>query len=108
MTEPFEQSTTGPSCFVEVLDEEYLRIRNKMMRYNFRYHLSKYPADLVRLWWDHERCLLWPTSQLAFEAYKSGKKPGHLYKGPPWKAKFAVIDGGKSLIAGKTSTWHHS
>jgi hypothetical protein len=62
------------------------------------------PADLVRFWWDHERCLPWPTSQLAFEAYKAGKKPGHLYKGPPWKAKFAVIDGGKSLIAGKTST----
>jgi hypothetical protein len=95
MTESCKQSNAGPSCFVEALDFEYLRIRNEMMRYNFRYHLAKYPTDLVRFWWDHERCLPWATSQLAFEAYKAGRKPGHLYKGPPHFPKLRIIDGGK-------------
>jgi hypothetical protein len=94
MTERATSSTAGPSCFVEALDEEYQRARRKMMRYNFRYHLSKYPKDLLRFWWDHDRCLPWVTSQFAFEAYKSGTKPGPLYKGPPHKTQLKVIDGG--------------
>jgi hypothetical protein len=95
MIGPCENPDIGPSSFVEALDEEHRRIRNKMMRYNFRYHLSKYPADLVRFWWDHERCLPWPTSKLAFESYKAGKKPGHLYRGPRHRPKLKLIEGGR-------------
>jgi hypothetical protein len=95
MTEPCEQSNTGPSSFVEALDEEYRRLRNKMMTYIFRYHLSKYPTDLVHFWWTKEGGMPWPTSQLAFKAYKAGKKPGQLFKGPPQRPKLKVIEGGK-------------
>jgi hypothetical protein len=84
-----------PSCFVEALNLEWWRIRNKMMRFLFRYHLSKYPKDLLRLWWDRDRCMPWSTSQLAFEAYKAGKPPGKLYRGPPWKTQLRLIQGDK-------------
>ena len=98
MTEPCEQPNTGPSCFHEALHEEWLRIRNKMMRYLFRYHLSRYPKDLLHFWWTHEGCLPWPTSQLAFECYRRGEKPGPLYKGPPHRPKLKVIEGGKTAL----------
>ena len=78
------------------MDLEWLRIRNRMMRFLFRYHLSKYPKDLLRLWWTRDRCMPWPTSQLAFEAYKAGKKPEHLYKGPPHRPQLKAIEGGKN------------
>ena len=96
MAEPLEQPNSGPSCWVEALDLEYARIRNRMMRYRFRYHLSKYPADLVRFWWRKEGCLPWSTSQLAFEAYKAGAKPGPLSKEPSHWPKLRVIAGGNS------------
>ena len=85
---------SGPSDFHEALGQEYLRIRNRMMRYLFRYHLSKYPADLIRYWWTREGCLPWLTSQPAFKAYQRGEKPGPLYKGPPWWPQLKVIQGG--------------
>jgi hypothetical protein len=91
MIETSEQLNSGPSCFVEELDLEWRRIRNRMMRYLFRYHLSKYPKDLLREWWKRDRCLPWVTSKLAFEAYKAGKKPGHLYKGQPHRPKLKLL-----------------
>jgi hypothetical protein len=96
MTEPLEQSPTGPSSFVQMLEWEYDRIRDKLMTYIFRYHLSKYPKDLLRFWWTHEGCMPWATCQLAFEAYRAGKKPGPLYKGPPHRPQLKVIEGGRS------------
>jgi hypothetical protein len=89
----------APSCFHEALEQEYLRIRNKMKTYIIRYHLSKYPKDLLRFWWTNEGGMPWPTSQLAFKAYKAGKKPGHLFKGPPQRPKLKVIEGGKRQIS---------
>lgn len=95
MTESCEQSSVEPSSFVEALDLECWRIRDRMRRFLLRYHLSKYPKDLLRLWWDRDRCMPWPTSQLAFKAYKAGEKSGYLYKGPPHRAQLKVINGGK-------------
>jgi hypothetical protein len=66
-----------------------------MMRYRFRYHLSKYPKDLCAFWWRKEGCLPWATCLLAFEAYKAGAKPGHLHKGQPHFPKLKVIEGGR-------------
>jgi hypothetical protein len=69
-----------PSCFLEALGLEWWRIRDRMKRFLLRYYLSKYPKDLLRSWWDRDRCMPWPTSQLAFKAYKAGEKPGPLFK----------------------------
>jgi hypothetical protein len=98
MTNICEQPDSGPTCFLDVLKDEYRRARNKHMRFLFRYHLSKYPVDLVQFWWRQERVLPWPTSQLAFEAYKAGIKAGdfRLYKGPRWKPQLTLMDGGKA------------
>jgi hypothetical protein len=92
---PREQPNGDPSCFVKALNLEWWRSRNKHMTYLFRYHLSRYPKDLLREWWDRDRCLPWVTSKLAFQAYKAGEKPGHLYKGPPHRPKLKVVEGGK-------------
>jgi hypothetical protein len=96
MTKLCEQSDAGPSCFHEVLEHEYRRIRNKHMRYIFRYLLSKYPKDLLSSWWKNDGCMPWAATQLAFNAYRAGKKPGQLYKGPPHWPKLKVIEGGRS------------
>jgi hypothetical protein len=96
MTATSEQPDGGPRSFAEALDWEWHRVRDKMMTYLFRYHVSKYPNDLVRYWWMHEGCMPWPTSKLAFEAYKADVKPGPLYKEPRWKPKFTVIEGDKN------------
>jgi hypothetical protein len=97
MTESCKDLDAGPSCFHEALDQEWHRIRNRMMRYLFRDILSKYPVDLVRVWWTREGCMPWPMSQLAFERYKAGHKPGPLYKGPPHRPQLKVIEGGKTV-----------
>jgi hypothetical protein len=84
-----------PSCFLEALDLEWWRIRDRMKRFLLRWHLSKYPKDLLRSWWDRDRCMPWSTSQLAFKAYSAGEKPGPLFKGPPHWPKLKLIAGGK-------------
>jgi hypothetical protein len=89
-----EQS--GPSCFLEVLDIEYERIRRRLKIYILRWHLARYPVDLLPVWWRKERGMPHATSQRAFESYKNGEKPGALYKGPPDRPKLRVIEGGNS------------
>jgi hypothetical protein len=96
MTTACNQSSTEPSCFQELLEQEYLRARNRMMIYILRYHLSRYPKDLLRSWWRDEGCMPWPTSQLAFAAYKAGMKPGRLYRGAPHRPQLRLIRGGQS------------
>ncbi|KJC59899.1 hypothetical protein UP10_14480 [Bradyrhizobium sp. LTSPM299] len=98
MTNPEEQEDGLPSCFVELLKEEYRRLRNKHMRYIFRYLLSKYPKDLLRSWWRVDGCMPWAATQFAFRAYQRGAKPSDfsLYKGPPHKTQLKVIAGGKA------------
>ena len=91
---PIEQG--GPSCFLEMLDIEYERIRRRMKIYILRWHLARYPVDLLRVWWRKERGMPHATRQRAFESYKAGKKPGPLYKGPSHWPKLRVIAGGHS------------
>jgi hypothetical protein len=97
MIDPSDYADTGPICFVQQLDLEYRRIRNKHMRYIFRYLLSKYPRDLLSFWWKKEG-LPWFATQSAFKEFKAGTKPGdfRLYKGPSHFPKFTLVDGGKS------------
>jgi hypothetical protein len=96
MTGPCEQPNAGPTCFVEALEHEYRRIRNKHMRYIFRYLLSKYPKDLLSSWWKNDGSMPWAVTQCAFKAYEAGIKSGdfRLYKGPRWKPQLKIIDGG--------------
>jgi hypothetical protein len=98
MIDPSDYADTGPTCFVQHLDSEYRRIRNKHMRFLFRYHLSKYPIDLVQFWWRKEGAMPWVTSLSAFKVFKAGAKAAdfRLYKGPSHFPKFALVDGGKS------------
>jgi hypothetical protein len=98
MIDPADYVDTGPISFATQLDWEWRRIRNKHMRFLFRYHLSKYPIDLVQFWWRKERAMPWSTSQLAFGAYKAGAKAGdfRLYKGPSHFPKLTLVDGGKA------------
>jgi hypothetical protein len=98
MIDPRDYADTGPTCFVEQLDWEWRQIRNKYMRFLFRYHLSKYPIDQVRFWWRKEGAMPWVTSLSAFKAFKAGTKPGefHLYKGPAHFPKLQLVAGGKS------------
>jgi hypothetical protein len=44
-----DYSDTGPTCFQELFEQEYRRIRNRMMTYIFRYHLARYPKRFVAL-----------------------------------------------------------
>jgi hypothetical protein len=85
-----------PTSFLEALDFESLKIRNRMKTYILRYHLARYPVDLLRFWWRREGGMPNPTRQLAFNAYKGGVKPGPLYKGPPHWPKLKMIEGGKT------------
>jgi hypothetical protein len=96
MINPSDHGDTGPTCFQELFEQEYRRIRNGMMAYIFRYHLARYPKDLLRDWWRKEGCMPWATSQLAFEAYKAGMKSGRLYRGAPHRPQLKVIEGGRS------------
>jgi hypothetical protein len=86
---------TGATQQTTFLEELY-RYRDVLHRYNFRYHLACYPKDLLAMWWRKEGCLPWPTSRVAFESFSAGKKPGHLYRGPPHWPKLKVITGGKA------------
>jgi hypothetical protein len=100
MIDPSDYADTGPACFVQQLDWEWRRIRNRHMRYIFRYLLSKYPKDLLSFWWKNDGCMPWAATKLAFEAFKAGIKPGdfQLYKGPPHRPQLKIIDGGISSI----------
>jgi hypothetical protein len=87
MIDPKDYQDTGPTCFVQQLDFEWRRIRNKHMRYIFRYLLSKYPKDLLSSWWKEEGSMPWFATQFAFHAYQAGVQTNafRLYKGPPTK-----------------------
>jgi hypothetical protein len=103
MIDPSDYSDIGPTSFATQLDWEWRRIRNKLMRYMFRYLLSKYPKDLLSSWWKEEGSMPWFATQFAFRAYQAGQKTSdfRLYKGPPHKPKLKLIDGGR---AGQTLT----
>jgi len=75
--------------------DELHRVRNRLHRYNLRYHLSVYPKDLLAMWLRKEGCLPWATSRIAFESYKAGKPPGKLYRGPLDRPQLRIIQGGK-------------
>jgi hypothetical protein len=98
MIDPSDYADTGPACFAQQLDSEYRRIRNRHMRYLFRYLLSKYPKDLLSSWWKKDGSMPWFATQLAFNAFKAGETASgfRLYKGPSHFPKFALVDGGKS------------
>ena len=83
---------TQPATF---LDELY-RYRDVLKRYNLRYHLARYPKDLLAIWWRKEGCLPHPTSKIAFESFRRGEKPGRLYQGPPHRTQLKLIEGGKT------------
>jgi hypothetical protein len=85
------EQSHGPTCFIEELH----RYRDVLKRYNLRYHLARYPKDVLAMWWRKDGCLPFVTSQFAFESYKAGKPPGRLYRGAPWKTQLRVIDGDK-------------
>ncbi|MGY8660952.1 hypothetical protein Q3C01_01120 [Bradyrhizobium sp. UFLA05-109] len=76
--------------------DEIRRYRRSLARWNLRYHLSKYPRDLLRYWIDEEGALPVGTCSTAFRAWQAGVKPGRLYKGPPWRPQLRVVAGGKS------------
>ena len=92
---PGGHARAEPSCFLEALDLEYTRTRNRLMIYMLRYHLARYPVDLLRYWFRREGGMPNPTMQRAFESYRAGEKPGPLYKGPPWKPQLRIIEGGR-------------
>jgi hypothetical protein len=96
VSEHGENSDVGPKSLLEALDFESLKTRNRMMTYIQRYHLARYPVDLLRYWWRREGGMPHPSRQLAFRAYKAGEKPRPLYKGPPHWPKLKVIEGGVS------------
>jgi hypothetical protein len=95
MTAACEHSSVEPSCFLEALDLEYARIRNRMKIYILRWHLARYPVDLLRVWWRKEGGMPHPTRLRAFDSYKVGEKPGTLYKGPSHRPKLRLMEGGK-------------
>ena len=95
---PGAHACSEPSSFLEALDSEYMRTRNRMKIYILRWHLSRYPVDLLRVWWRKEGSMPWPTMQRAFELYRAGEKPGPLFKGPSHFPKLKVIDGGRSSV----------
>ena len=89
---PIEQGerSPGPHTFLE----ELYRYRDVLHRYNFRYHLARYPKDLVAYWWRKENILPQPSSKLALKSFKAGEPAGRLYRGPLWKPQLRVIQGG--------------
>ena len=93
---PGTHACSEPSNFLEALDIEYVRVRNRMMVYMLRWHLARYPVDLLRFWFRKEGGMPNPTRQRAFESYRAGEKPGRLYKGPSHWPKLKIIDGGRS------------
>jgi hypothetical protein len=106
VSEACEQEAGLPTCFVELLNAEYARLRNKHMRFIFRYLLSKYPKDLLSSWWKKDGSMPWAATQFAFKAYQAGVKPSdfRLYKGPPHKTQLKLLDGGRggrALTLGK-------
>jgi len=85
----------APESFMD----EISRFKRPLIIYNIKWHLARFPKDLVRHWWDDHGGLPHATSQLAYGAYKAGRKPGPLFKGPPWKLQLRVIAGGASASA---------
>jgi hypothetical protein len=82
----------------ETFHDELRRFRRSLAIYNMRHHLAHYPRDLVRHWWRVERGLPTPSSGIAYHAWKTGLRPGHLYQGPPhWPPQLRVIEGGALL-----------
>ncbi len=83
----------APETFAAELKRITRPITRSMKIFNMRYHLSRYPRDLVAFWWRIEGDLPYLTSRIAFEAFKRGEKPRTLHKGPPeWP------DGGANII----------
>lgn len=64
-------TVTEPQTF----HDELARVARGMKIYNMRYHLSMFPRELVRSWWDRHGDLPEPTSMLAYLAYKAGMAP---------------------------------
>ena len=89
-----EHASIEPSCFLEALDLEYVRTRNRMMIYILRYCLARYPVDLLQYWWRKTGGVPDSIRYLAFQAYKAGAKPGRLYRGPSHWPRLRVIEGG--------------
>jgi hypothetical protein len=65
-----------------------------MMIYMLRWHLARYPVDLLRYWFRREGGMPAPTRQSAFRSYAAGEQPGRLFRGPLHFPKLRVIDGG--------------
>jgi len=87
--------SAAPESFVD----EIWRFKRPLIIYNIRWHLAHFPKDLIRHWWNEHKGLPYVTSQAAYRAYKAGRKPGPLFKGPPWKLRLRVINGGASASA---------
>jgi hypothetical protein len=76
------------------LDELY-RVRNRLHRYNLRFHLARFPKDLLAQWWRKDGMLPRATSRVAYQNYKAGAAPGKLYRGPLARPQLRIIDGDK-------------
>jgi hypothetical protein len=88
--------TAAPECFCD----EIQAFTRKLKRFNMRWHLSVYPKDIIRFWWDVEGDLPSLTSRHAFDEYKAGAAPRRkLYEGPlyfprPSSRQLSVVGGG--------------
>jgi hypothetical protein len=76
--------------------DELRRYERALMTYCYRHYLATYPKDLLRWHLRTNGAIPSLVASCAFDAWKVGKKPGPLYKGPPHFPQLRVIDGGRS------------
>jgi hypothetical protein len=83
-----------PAAVPESFVDEIWRFKRPLIIYNMRWHLARFPRDLIDHWWNECGGLPWPTSNVAYRAWKAGERPGKLYRGALWKPALRVIEGG--------------
>ena len=66
-----------------------------MKRWCIRWHLNRYPVELLRHWMDSDRSMLgWPTADAAYADWRAGlPAPRRLFKSKPPRPQLRVVGG---------------